>query len=133
MATADIINTFLQRLDANDADGIAELFADKIDWLVLGDQEIAPWAGPRSRAEQVAPYFRDLWAALEPGKSVVEVDSIVVDGQEAVIFASFDHVAATTGCPFHTDVAMRLTVENDKVIRMHLFEDTATVDAAFRA
>ncbi|MCS6586936.1 nuclear transport factor 2 family protein [Curtobacterium flaccumfaciens pv. flaccumfaciens] len=77
-------------------------------------------------------YFRTLWEALEPGRSVVAVDAVVIDGDEAVIFATFDHVARPTGRPFHTAVAVRLTVADDKVVRMHLFEDTAAVAAAFQ-
>ncbi|WP_412148567.1 hypothetical protein [Curtobacterium flaccumfaciens] len=57
---------------------------------------------------------------------------MVVDGSEAAIFATFDHVAAPTGRPFHTAVAMRLTVADNKAVRMHLFEDTAAVATAFQ-
>lgn len=80
---------------------------------------------------EVPAYFRDLWSALEPGKSVVSVTAVVTEGDEAVIFAVFDHVAAPTGRPFHTDVALRLTVVDGAVTRMHLFEDTAATAAAF--
>jgi len=34
MTTAEIVNTFLARLDAGDIDGIGELFAEEIDWYV---------------------------------------------------------------------------------------------------
>ena len=76
-------------------------------------------------------YFRTLWNGLEPEKSVVSVESVAIDGDDAVIFAVFDHVAAPTGRSFHTDVAMRLTVAKEKIVRMHLYEDTAAVAAAF--
>jgi ketosteroid isomerase-like protein len=132
-STTEITNAFLQRLAAQDADGIGELFAEEIDWLVLGNPELAPWVGARSRKSEVPGYFRDLWAALVPGKSVVAVEAVVVDGDEAVVFAVFDHVAAPTGRPFHTDVALRLTVIDGAITRMRLFEDTAAVAAAFTA
>ena len=74
-----------------------------------------------------------LWAAVEPGKSVVSVEAVVTDGENAVIFAAFDHVAVPTGRPFNTDVALRLTVTDGKITRMHLFEDTAAVAAAYTA
>ena len=90
-------------------------------------------SGKRSHKSEVPDYFHALWAALEPGKSVVSIDAVVTDGDEAVIFAVFDHVAAPTGRPFHTDVAIRLTVTDGKITRMHLFEDTAAVAAAFAA
>jgi ketosteroid isomerase-like protein len=130
-STAEIANTFLQRLGAQDAEGIGELFAEEIDWRVPGDPELTPWVGHRSRKNEVPGYFRDLWAALVPGRSVVAVEAVVVDGDEAVVFAVFDHVAAPTGRPFHTEVALRLTVTDGAITRMHLFEDTAAVAAAF--
>lgn len=130
-STTEITNTFLQRLGAQDADGIGALFAEEIDWIVRGDPKLASWAGPRSRKSEVPDYFHALWNALVPGQSVVKIDSVVVDGNEAVVFGEFDHVAATTGRPFHTEVALRLTVIDGAITRMHLFEDTAAVAAAF--
>lgn len=134
MATiTDITTAFLERLGAQDAEGLGQLFADEIDWVVPGDPQLTPWAGKRSSRSEVPEYFRALWGALEPGKSVVSVDALVTEGDEAVVFAVFDHVAAPTGRPFHTDVAMRLTATDGKITRMHLFEDTAATAAAFAA
>lgn len=134
MATiTDITTTFLERLGAQDAEGLGQLFADEIDWVVPGDPQLTPWAGKRSSRSEVPEYFRALWGALEPGKSVVSVDALVTEGDEAVVFAVFDHVAAPTGRHFHTDVAMRLTAIDGKITRMHLFEDTAATAAAFAA
>jgi ketosteroid isomerase-like protein len=132
-STMDMTTAFLECLGMQDAEGLGELFAEEINWFVPGDPALMPWAGARSRKSDVPGYFHALWAALEPGKSVVSVETVVTDGDEAVIFAVFDHVAAVTGRPFHTDVAMRLTVKEGKITRMHLFEDTAAVAAAFAA
>lgn len=129
--TTETTNAFLQRLGAQDAEGLGELFAEDIDWVVRGTPALTPWVGRRSRKSEVPEYFQALWAALEPDQSVVCVDAVVIDGEEAVVFAAFDHVAAPTGRPFHTDVAMRLTVTGGKIARMHLYEDTGAVAAAF--
>lgn len=129
--TAETTTAFLQRLGAQDAEGLGELFADKIDWFVPGNPDVASWVGKRTRNSEVPEYFRSLWAAVEPGKSVVSVETVVADGENAVIFGSFDHVAVPTGRPFHTDVALRLTVTDGKITRMHLFEDTAATAAAY--
>lgn len=132
MTTAiETTHAFLERLDAQDAEGLGELFAEEIDWFVPGSPELAYWVGRRTRKSEVPDYFRALWAALEPGKSVVSLETIVADGDDVVIFAVFDHVAAPTGRPFHTDVAMRLTVTGSKIVRMRLYEDTAATAAAF--
>ncbi|CBH50575.1 hypothetical protein REQ_46240 [Prescottella equi 103S] len=124
---------FLEGLGAQDPERMGELFAEEIDWFVPGDPAVAQWVGARSRKSEVPDYFRALWAALEPGKSIVSVEAVVTDGEDAVIFGAFDHVAAPTGRPFHTAVALRLTVKAGKITRMHLFEDTAATAAAFAA
>lgn len=129
--TTEMTNAFLERLGRQDADGLGELFAEKIDWVSPGSPALMPWAGKRTRKSDVPVYFRTLWGALEPGKSVVSVEGVVMDGDEVVIFAVFDHVAASTGRRFHTDVAMRLTITEGKITRMHLYEDTSATEAAF--
>lgn len=130
---AETVTAFLQRLGAQDAEGLGQLFADDIDWFVPGNTDLTPWAGKRTRNSEVPEYFRSLWAAVEPGRSVVSVEGLVADGESAVIFAVFDHVAVPTGRPFHTDVALRLTISEGKITRMHLFEDTAATAAAYAA
>lgn len=131
--TTDTTTAFLEALGAQNPEQLGELFAEEIDWFVPGDPAVAHWVGARSHKSEVPDYFRALWAALVPGKSVVSVEAVVTDGENAVIFGAFDHVAAATGRPFHTDVAMRLTVKAGKITRMHLFEDTAATAAAFAA
>ncbi|ORL88345.1 ketosteroid isomerase [Prescottella equi] len=131
--TADVTTAFLEGLGAQDPERMGELFAEEIDWFVPGDPAVAQWVGARSRKSEVPDYFRALWAALEPGKSIVSVEAVVTDGEDAVILGAFDHVAAPTGRPFHTAVALRLTVKAGKITRMHLFEDTAATAAAFAA
>lgn len=131
MNTAETANAFLQRLGAQDPEALGELFAEEIDWVVPGNPALTPWSGKRSRESEVPDYFRTLWGALKPGASVVSVEGVLTDGENAVILVVFDHVAAPTGHPFHTEAAMHLTVTNGRITRFHLYEDTAAVAAAF--
>lgn len=124
------ITDFLERLAAHDADGIASLFAEHIDWRVSGDPRLA-WVGPRTRRDEVAPYFRSLWEALIPEQSRVEPSGIIASGDEHVILAHFSHVAKATGRRFDTDVALHLTVQDGQITRLHLYEDTLAVSQAW--
>lgn len=130
MATKDVAEQFVQRLGVGDAEGLGALFTESIDWRVPGNEKL-PWTGTRSQRSDVPEYFRTLWTGLEAGKSIVDFDTILVDGNDAVLLAHFSHVAAPTGKPFDTDVAMRLTVNGDKITRLHLYEDTLAVAKAF--
>ncbi|MFI6122131.1 nuclear transport factor 2 family protein [Streptomyces sp. NPDC051064] len=125
----DTISRFLALLAAGDAEGLAGLFADDIDWFVPGDSSL-PWTGVRSRREEVSAYFRTLWPVFVEGASESEIGHILVDGDEAALFGRFTHTVKSTGRRFTTPVAFRLTVRDGRIERLHLFEDTLTVAQA---
>ena len=129
-STLEVVQDYLQKLGEQDVEGIAANFADEIDWFVPGDQAL-PWVGRRRQREEIKDYFTTLWSHLEPGESRVELHKILVEANDAVVLASFDHVVARNGRPFHTDVAMHLTVVQNRVTVMHLYEDTLAVARAF--
>jgi ketosteroid isomerase-like protein len=130
MSTQDVVTTYLERLGAQDADGVGALFAEEIDWYVPGKDEI-PWSGARTRREHVAEYLQTMWPAFEPGLSSAEIDAIVIDGNAAAIFGTFAHTFRHNGRSFRTPVAMHLQVRDGEIVRMHLFEDTAAVAHAY--
>jgi len=130
MTTAEIVNELLQRLDSRDAEAVGQLFADKIDWYVPGNSDL-PWVGQRTSRGQVPEYFRTMWPHFVDGKSSATVEKVVIDGADAVIFAVFQHTAATTGRTFRTPTAMHVKVVDDKIVKLHLYEDTAKVSDAF--
>ncbi|MCU1490470.1 MAG: ketosteroid isomerase-like protein [Acidimicrobiaceae bacterium] len=128
--TEELLASFMDRLGKKDAEGIAELFADDIDWYVPGSEAL-PWTGPRSRREHVSEYFGKLWPAFASGESSATIDKVVIDGQDAVVFSRFDHTVATSGKRLHTPAALHLTMANGQIVRMHLYEDTLAVHEAF--
>jgi uncharacterized protein len=129
-ATEKRVANFLDRLGARDAEGIGELFADDIDWFVSGSQSL-PWTGARSRRKEVAEYFNTMWPAFVSGQSTVALETVVIDGGDAVIFVTFGHTVAKNGKRFTTPAALHLTVEKGQIMRMHLYEDTLAVYDAF--
>ncbi len=129
--TGEIVEALLERLGTQDADGAAELFAQDIDWFVPGDPDDLPWTGQRSRREHVPEYLRTLWANFVPGESSADIDKILVDGDEAVIFSTFKHKVEKNGNTLLVSTAMRIVVDGGKIVKMHLYEDTAAVRDAF--
>ena len=130
MTTRETIDAFLERLGRQEADEVARLFAEDIDWYVPGADTL-PWTGRRSKRSDVAEYLRTLWRNLVPGESTVELDAILVDGEDAVVFSTFQHTAKRNGRRFRTPSAMRFRVANGEITKMHLYEDTAAVRDAF--
>lgn len=125
-----IIKFFLQRLTDRDADGISELFSEEIDWHVPGNPAL-PWVGYRNKRGDVADYFRTMWPHFVTGKSTTELHKVLIAGEDAVILATFNHTSASTGRSWVTPVALHLTVKEDKIVTLHLYEDTLAVSKAF--
>lgn len=128
--TRSIVGETFRRLGEWDADRVGELFADEIDWFVPAAPSL-PWGGKRTRREEVAGYFRTLWSHLHTEQSRVQIDQVLVEGDDAVALGTFSHVANTTGLRFTTPVAMHLSVRNGLVTRLHLYEDTYAVAKGF--
>lgn len=129
-STAELVSTFLQRTTEGDADAIAALFADDVDWYVGGDPRL-PWTGRRRRRQEVADYFRTMWPHFAPGQSRTTLEKVLVSGDEAVVLATLSHVAASTGRSFTTPAAMHIATRDGRIVRLHLFEDTLAVSRAF--
>ena len=129
MTTAELVNAFLERLGAQDFDGISELFAEEIDWYVPGAD--LPWAGRRTRRAEVPEFFRHLESECEPDDSAVTLEKILIDGDDAVVFGTFHRTFVKTGRSFDNPEAMHLEVRDGKIVTMHLYEDTAMVRTAY--
>lgn len=127
-----VADKFVERLGRQDPDGIQELFAEEIDWYVPGSDALA-WTGRRTRREEVAPYFTTMWPHFVHGESKVVLERVIVDGGDVILLAVFTHTIAASRKEFTTPTAMHLVVENNRIVRMHLYEDTLTVDEAFNA
>jgi ketosteroid isomerase-like protein len=128
--TKNLITAFLERLTARDADGMWDLFAEQIDWFVPGSIDL-PWTGRRSKSGDVAVYFKTMWPHFAEGKSETALEKILIKNNDAVVFAKFTHFAKSTGRGFQTEVALHFTIQDEKIVRMHLYEDTLAVSQAF--
>jgi len=127
-----VAEKFVERLGRQDPNGIQELFAEVIDWHVPGSDAL-PWTGRRTRREEVAPYFTTMWPHFAHDKSKVVLERIIVDGADVMLLANFTHTVAASGKEFTTPAAVHLVVEDSRIVRMHLYEDTLTVNEAFTA
>ncbi|MGW2689996.1 nuclear transport factor 2 family protein [Streptomyces sp. NPDC001414] len=131
-ASREVAGKFLGLLAEQDASGIQELFANEIDWYVPGSADL-PWTGRRTRREEVSEYFHTMWPVYVPGKSDAAVEGLLVDGKDVVILGTFTHTIVSNGRQFTTPVALRLVIEDGKITRLALYEDTLLVAESFQA
>lgn len=127
-----VVEKFVERLGRQDQDGIQELFADQIDWYVPGSDSL-PWTGRRTRRDEVASFFTTMWPHYVTGESKVSLERIVVDDTDVILLGAFTHTIASSSRVFTTPSAMHLVVEDGRITRMHLYEDTLLIEQAFAA
>ncbi|GLZ76490.1 hypothetical protein Afil01_12970 [Actinorhabdospora filicis] len=128
--TRATVETYLRAIGKHDIDTILNLTADPADWAVHGSP-LVPWLGERSSHIQVSEFFHLLDTNLTPREFAVE--TVVVDGEEAVVLGEFRYLVNDTGREFHSTFALRLTVRDGKVVRYHMHEDSYAIHVAFEA
>jgi ketosteroid isomerase-like protein len=121
-ATRATVQKFLELRLAGDTEGLTELFADKVDWM-LAENPVVPWIRPRSTAAECA-------AQAVPEDARASIDTILVDGTDAVLMGHLSGTVRATGKSFSGPFALRLTVEGGRITRHHLYENSASIAAA---
>ena len=86
---------------------------------------VLPWAGRRSRRSEVPEFFRVLESACVPAETQVEVEAVLIDGEDAVVFGTYHRMfRAKNGRSFATPEAVHIRVVDGRIIRWHLYGDT---------
>ncbi|MFC9130554.1 nuclear transport factor 2 family protein [Streptomyces sp. NPDC057099] len=128
-ATRATVQRFLELRLSGDTEGITALFADKVDWL-LAENPGVPWIRPRSSAAECAAQAEELMAHTVPGDARASVDTFLVDGNDAVLMGHLAGTVRATGKSFEGPFALRLTVEDGRITRHHLYENSLSIAEA---
>lgn len=128
--TLSTVHAYLQALVGRDSEAIKALFADKTDWLVPGNQVLAPWLGKRETKQDIAEFYSLLWNATEPISA--QVDHIIADNDFAVITGEFSTRMLTTGKIVDSIFSIHITVKDNLIVRYRLQEDSLAVAEALK-
>lgn len=132
-STVDItratVQKFLALRLAGDTEGLTALFADRVDWL-LAENPAVPWIRPRSTAAECAAQFTELMEHTVPEDARASVDTFLVDGTDAVLTGHVSGTVRATGKSFEGPFALRLTVEDGRITRHHLYENSLSIAEA---
>ncbi|WP_223268185.1 nuclear transport factor 2 family protein [Streptosporangium nondiastaticum] len=129
-STRSAVQLFLTRFGEGDPERTAELFAETVDWMIVGDPAVVPWVRARSTRADAAAHFRELGENVIQADGSPAVDGVLADGRDAVVTGVLNATIRTTGLPFRTPFALRLTVEDGLLTRFHLYEDSLAVARA---
>ncbi|MEV5353414.1 nuclear transport factor 2 family protein [Streptomyces sp. NPDC086081] len=128
-ATRATVQKFLELRLAGDTEGLAALFADEVDWM-LAENPVVPWIRPRSTAAECAAQADELARYTVAEDARASIDTLLVDGADAVLLGHLAGTVRATGKSFSGPFALRLTVEDGRITRHHLYENSVSIAAA---
>jgi uncharacterized protein len=127
---------FVRRLGSRDPEGLAELFAEKVDfqldWPADGHPAV-PWIRPRSTRADMADLFRELRDTHVPQEGEGRAPTLLVDGADAVVLGEIRQTVRATGVSYTAGYALRLTVDDGLITAYHVYEDSLSVADALTA
>ncbi|PXX65590.1 hypothetical protein DFR70_104655 [Nocardia tenerifensis] len=135
-STRAVVTELLRRIGSGDADAIAELYADEVDWrLDWPDAEhgraATPWIRHRSTGAEAADHFRAIAEHHVPEQVATQIERVLVDGEDAVVLGEIRQTARATGRAYRARFALHLTIQDGRVTRHHVYEDSLAVAQAF--
>ncbi|MFE5025758.1 nuclear transport factor 2 family protein [Streptomyces sp. NPDC056656] len=127
--TRAVVQRFLAARIAGDTARLVTIFADEVDWL-LAENPAAPWIRPRTTAVECAAQFTELMEHTVPEDARASVDTFLVDGADAVLMGHLSGTVRATGKSFEGPFALHLTVEDGRITRHHLYENSRSIAEA---
>ena len=101
MDTRQTVAELLERIALGDPEKIAERYAERVDWKLdwpPGDHSRSvPWIQARSTRAGVAEHFRLIGEHHVTGQSSAEIEKVLVDGPDAVVFGQLGGTAKSSG------------------------------------
>lgn len=124
----ETVQEFLQYLSGRTLTELTNLFSDTVDWYIPGDEQKAPWLGVRNNKQEVSDFFELLWKNTEPVSA--KIDHIFTDNENAVITGEFATKMLETGNIAESLFCIQMLIQNNKIIRYRLLEDSLAVSKA---
>ncbi|MGX1909971.1 nuclear transport factor 2 family protein [Streptomyces phaeochromogenes] len=128
-ATRAAVQEFIAARVAGDTGRLVALFADEVDWM-LAENPAVPWIHPRATAAECAAQFTELMEHTVPEDARASVDTFLVDGTDAVLMGHLSGTVRATGKSFEGPFALHLTVEDGRITRHHLYENSLSIAEA---
>lgn len=124
-STRHIIDKFFDFASKRDLENLSNLFSDKVDWNVPGNEKIAPWLGQRNSRAEVRRFYELLWQNVTPVSS--KINKIFIDNGDAVIAGEFSVKMLQTGKIVNSIFYIQITVENNLIKKYRLLEDSYAI------
>lgn len=117
-----IFDRYYQALAERNLNEILDCFAPTVDWYIPGNETLAPWVGTRTSKEEIAAFYILLWQNTEPVAG--EIFHSFTQGNTNLTAGRFSTKMLQTGRSYTSLFFTAITVENDKIVKYRLLEDT---------
>ncbi len=121
--TRSLIERYMTALSSGDRDTVASLVADDCVWIPPETAQIDPVeGGPAVVAELTGDVVRRTFDLSKPFK--VEVRSMIVDGDKAVVQQRLLATAKATGADYDNQYCWVYTCRDGQIVHMEEYADT---------
>jgi len=128
-STQEVVQAFLS-LTAHGApvEQIGALFSDDVDFFVAGDLATVPWIGRKYGQAGAADFYRQIREKII--SETFDIADVVVQGRRAIILGALESRVRQTDKLITSEFAFDLLVEEGKITRFRMFEDSFAVAQA---
>jgi ketosteroid isomerase-like protein len=128
--TQTILESFYEMVSEKDAESIANLFSDQFDWYIP-KSDLLPWTGKQTEKSGIIKILRLLFEAHIDDQDQLEHDHIFIDGNQAAVFGKISRQVKKTEKRFTTDFCQKFTIQDGKITKFLMLEDTPQIENAF--
>jgi ketosteroid isomerase-like protein len=114
---------------AGEISRLLERFHDDAEWIGP-DAEPVPFAGSFHGKAEVARFFAEVGAALQPTRFIVH--DIIAENDKVVVTGEATWQVKSTGRSYNNPWVDVFTLRDGKVARVEAYYDTAPAERAFR-
>ncbi|MEU8139611.1 nuclear transport factor 2 family protein [Streptodolium elevatio] len=125
---AQVVQSLFPLLAAGESAEAAALFADSVSFSIPHPPGI-PWVPEVDSAAGMKTFFELLQTHVQAKE--FDLHHVIADGDHVVLFGRMVSEVKKTGRDIDTAFALHTTVEDGRITRYHLYEDTYAVARAY--
>ena len=110
---------------AGDAERVASLIHEDIDWVIHGPARIFPFEGPRRGKAQVLEVLGAIGQQFELKRHSQEI--VIVEGDRAAVLSQAAFMQRSTGRTLSVRLVNFMRIQDGKIIEFREFSDTFDV------
>lgn len=130
-----IVKAFFKGFEEGNPNVMDEFFDPDVEYVVIHPEKnetnrAVPWMGVYKGLDQAKRFIQRLLNNIQV--TGIHTDDVIAQGNRVAVFGRFYYTAQSTQKDFFSYFAIRIEVENDKIVKYHFYEDTFAVAFAFR-